>query len=239
LIRAGASPGVPAHIPDREREMSLLVLCPSKGRPAAASEAYATFTQTRGLPDTSLVFVLNEDEDVREYHVPYVTVPRREWMNEVLQAAVDRLLEEEAPSILGFIGDDNRFRTPGWDQRVTEVLARGGFAYCNDLARNDIPTHVFVTTPIVRALGYFGLRKARHLYIDNAWAVLGSGAGCLSYIPDVVVEHLHPFFGKGTMDDSYRASNSQEMYSHDRAVFESWLEHYAEGDIEKVRSALG
>jgi hypothetical protein len=212
--------------------MSLLVLCPSKGRPAAAFETWQSFVATRRLIDTQLVFILNDDEDVREYQVPYVTVPRREWMNEVLQSAVDRLLEEEAPSILGFIGDDNRFRTDGWDQRVTEVLAGG------DLARSDIPTHVFVTTPIVRALGYFGLKTARHLYIDNAWKVLGEGAGCLHYMPDVVIEHLHPFFGKGTMDESYRASNSDEMYIHDRTVFATWLEFYAEGDIAKVRSAL-
>jgi len=218
--------------------MSLLVLCPSKGRPAAAFETWQTFVATKSLHDTQLVFVLNDDEDVSEYHVPYVTVPRREWMNEVLQSAVDRLLEEEAPSILGFIGDDNRFRTDDWDQRVTEVLAGGGYAYAWDTLRNDIPTHVFVTTPIVRALGYFGLKAARHLYIDNAWKVLGEGAGCLHYMPDVVIEHLHPFFGKGTMDDSYRVSNSEEMYSHDRTVFATWLEFYAAGDIEKVRGSL-
>lgn len=218
--------------------MSLLVLCPSKGRPAAAFETWQSFVATRRLIDTQLVFVLNDDEDVSEYHVPYVTVPRREWMNEVLQSAVDRLLAEEAPSILGFIGDDNRFRTDGWDQRVTEVLAHGGYAYAWDLARNDIPTHVFVTTSIVRALGYFGLRNARHLYIDNAWKVLGEGAGCLYYMPDVIIEHLHPFFGKGQMDDIYRASNSEEMYSHDREVFVNWLNNGAEQDVAKVRGEL-
>jgi hypothetical protein len=64
--------------------MSLLVLCPSKGRPAAARECWETFAATKTLHDTSLVFILNDDEDVSEYQVPYVTVPRREWMNEVL-----------------------------------------------------------------------------------------------------------------------------------------------------------
>jgi flavin-dependent dehydrogenase len=55
---------------------------------------------------------------------------------------------------------------------------------------------------------------------------------------DTIIEHLHPFFGKGTMDDSYRDSNSPEMYAHDRKVFADWLADYATDDIAKVRNAL-
>ena len=225
--------------------VSLTVICPTKGRPASVAAAWESFQATRILPDTKLVFAISENEPIAtDDHllyegIPLVIVPHREWMNEILQSAVDRVLEGEAsPSLLGFIGDDNRFRTEGWDLAVTDTLAGGGYAYAWDLLRNDIPTHVFVTASIVRALGYFGLRGARHLYIDNAWKVLGEGAGCLHYMGDTIIEHLHPFFGKGQMDNVYRDANSEEMYSHDRDVFVSWLQQGADADIQKVRDTL-
>lgn len=219
--------------------MSLTVICPTRGRQAAAYEAWKSFVATRERDDTRLVFAISDDEDPESYSVPLLVVPRRDWMNEVLQAAVDRLLEEEnPPSILGFIGDDNRFRTPGWDVAVSSSLSRGGFCHCNDLHRSDIPTHVFASASIVRALGYFGLRGSRHLYLDNAWKVLGDEAGCITYLQDVIIEHMHPIIGKGQMDDSYRASNAPEMYEHDRGVFERWCQAEKSRDVGIVRSVL-
>lgn len=219
--------------------MSLTVICPTRGRTVATYEAWASFVATREREDTQLLFAISNDEDPKDYSVPLVIVPKREWMNEVLQSAVDRILEaENPPSLLGFIGDDNRFRTPGWDVAVSDSLDRGGFVHCNDLHRSDIPTHVFVSANIVRALGYFGLRGARHLYLDNAWKILGDEAGCISYLQDVVIEHMHPLTGKGQMDDSYRASNAPEMYDHDRGVFERWRQSEKERDVGIVRSTL-
>lgn len=222
--------------------MSLLVLCPTRGRPQAAAEAYASFLETRERDDTGILFVVNDDEDPAIYgDLPLLRVSKREWMNEVLQSGVDRILATREPTYLGFIGDDNRFRTPGWDSVVDECLSTtgGGFAYANDLARTDLPTHVFVNTSIVRALGYFGLRGAHHLYIDNAWKVLATAADCLYFFPDVVIEHLHPLFGKGVMDTSYEKSNAPSVYEHDGDIFDAWLRDGVESDARTVREAIG
>jgi hypothetical protein len=159
-------------------------------------------------------------------------------MNEVLTEAVHRA---GAVDYLGFIGDDNRFKTPGWDRMIVEALDAngGGFAYCNDLWRNDLPNHIFVSTKIVKSLGYLGLPGIRHLYMDNTWKVLGEGADCLYYLPHVLIEHLHPLNGKAEWDDSYRLSNSEMMYDHDREVFVRWMLDGAARDIEIVRSVIG
>jgi len=156
----------------------------------------------------------------------------------VLTEAVHRA---GAVDYLGFIGDDNRFRTAGWDKRVVEVLEAygGGFAYGNDLGRNTIPSHVFVSGRIVRALGWFGLPGAHHLSLDNTWGVLGEGADCLYFIRDMIIEHLHPIYGKGEMDDSYRETNAKSTYDHDRLVYERWLREDSERDIATVRSTIG
>jgi hypothetical protein len=221
--------------------MSLTVLCPTRGRFAAAREAYASFIATTTLDSTIIFFVINSDEDREEYDgLPVLVVPRQEWMNEVLAEAFATIRHSDSDYI-GFIGDDNRFKTVGWDARIVEVLDAqgGGFAYGNDLARHDIPTHVFASSRILKALGWLGLPGSHHLYLDNTWKVLGDGADCLYFIPDIIIDHLHPFYGKGEWDDSYRATNAEAVYSHDRDVFTRWLENDSERDIQTVRNALG
>lgn len=221
--------------------MAITVLCPTKGRPRQAVETHKSFLSTKTLADTQLLFIVNEGDEQDYPDLPVVTVPQRAWMNEVLQEGADSVLARPAPpDIIGFIGDDNRFRTDGWDVLVTEALSEGGIAYGNDLAQGEnLPAHVFVTTAIVKALGWFGLPGSHHLYLDNTWKALGVGADCLHYLPNVVVEHLHPSFGKGQMDKSYRVSNAESTYGHDSAVFHRWIATTASRDIELVRSTLG
>lgn len=142
--------------------------------------------------------------------------------------------------ITGFVGDDHRFRTAGWDTQIEQVLSeRPGFAFGNDLARNDIPTQVFVNSRIVMALGWMALPGAKHLYLDNTWAYLGGSISSLSYLPDVIIEHVHPFFGKGQMDEGYARVNQASMYEHDNAVFRQWMDSgQAAKDVETIRAVL-
>jgi hypothetical protein len=84
-----------------------------------------------------------------------------------------------------------------------------------------------------------GLPECRHLYIDNVWGTVGREIGKLSYLPDVVIEHMHPAGGKAVWDEGHLRVNTDAMFSHDRAAFEAWVENRSAEDIERVRSALG
>jgi hypothetical protein len=143
---------------------------------------------------------------------------------------------------IGFIGDDHRFRTPGWDLKFETVLNRnqGGFAYGNDLfwKHGEIPTQIVMSASLIRALGWMGLPSCKHLYIDNVWRVLGEATDSLFYFEDVVIEHLHPAAGKAQWDDQYRRLNSEERYAADRQAFNTWLAGEAPKDITRVREAL-
>ena len=219
--------------------MSLIVLCPTLGRPAAAQETWNSFVDT-AEGDTRLLFVINDYERRDIYQgLPTLVVSGKKWMNEVLEEAVTRVLEDYAPDQIGFIGDDNRFRTRSWDVRIMQILTTlPGFAYCQDRTTNTLPTHVFASSKIIRALGYFGLPGLHHLYIDNVWRDLGEGAGCLYYVPEIVIDHLHPIYGRGEWDDSYLLTNSQQTYSHDWTVYSAWKETSAAADIQIVMDAI-
>lgn len=206
---------------------------------------------TRRNPHTRLVFVLDhDDETMPEYIRPrdgrelIIRRPTHDggMVNALNAAALDALREWPQERALGFVGDDHRFRTPGWDTAFLETLNdRPGFVYGNDLfwPNGEIPTQIFMSAEIVKKLGWMGLPTCSHLYIDNAWRELGEATGSIRYYADVVVEHMHPAGGKGEWDDQYRKVNSEAMYNHDAAAFTAWRDSDKfMDDVKKVRQAL-
>lgn len=142
---------------------------------------------------------------------------------------------------LGFMGDDHRPRTKGWDQRFVEALREmgSGLVYGDDLFQGEnLPTAVAMTSDIVRALGYMVPPALTHMYMDNFWLGLGRALERIRYLPDVVIEHMHPVAGKAEWDEGYRQANAQSMYDADRAQLEWWLEHEEPAALTRVKAAI-
>lgn len=223
--------------------MSLIVLCPSRGRPDRAREAFDAFNSTKTGPDTWMVFIVDTDDPTFNEYLHLVPIVSYKHEGGGMGPPMNAACKDVAPKydVVGFIGDDHRFRTPGWDVEMETSLEQsgGGFAYGDDGARHDIPTQVFISSKILMALGWFCLPGAKHLYLDDTWRQLGERADCLYYFPDILIEHMHPFFGKAQMDAGYEKANAPEMYAHDRAVFEAWMSGEVNEDVARVREALG
>jgi hypothetical protein len=52
---------------------------------------------------------------------------------------------------------------------------------------------------------------------------LGKDLNALRYIPEVVLEHLHPVAGKAKWDEGYREVNAEEIYSADKQALDDYL----------------
>lgn len=225
----------------------ILVLCPTRGRPGAAMETQASFTSTVGQTGTKLVFVVDRDDPQREEYealaLSTLVVEQEPPGNMVkaLNAAAGVLLGLK-PDLraLGFIGDDHRFRTPHWDRRVEEHLDRGAlFVYGDDLAqREGLPTQVFIDARVVKALGWMAPPTFRHLYVDNAWLDLGKNLNAITYDPKIVIEHLHPAYGKAEWTDGHKRVNSAEVYGHDFAAYSAWVSNSLPDDLARIEAAL-
>jgi len=59
--------------------------------------------------------------------------------------------------------------------------------------------------------------------LDNFWMTLGKDLNALRYIPEVVLEHLHPVAGKAEWDEGYRDVNAEEVYSADKKALDDYL----------------
>ena len=75
--------------------MSLLVLCPSKGRPEKAFELLETFRKTKVLDSTQLIFVLDEGEPGRyPGSRMYVEPSGRRGMVDPINAALEAMRQD-------------------------------------------------------------------------------------------------------------------------------------------------
>ena len=227
----------------------LVVIVPSRGRPRAAHELAEAFAQT-STADTALVFAVDDTDPTRDaYAVPHafacVTISAHTSMVDALNkhaAGWAKLGDGLRPYAVGFMGDDHRPRTKGWDARYLDELRQlgTGMVFGDDLVQHEaLPTQVAMTADIVRTLGYMAPPALTHMYVDNAWLALGRELDRIRYLPDVVVEHLHPVAGTAEWDDGYRRVNAAGMYARDRAMYLRWLRDDLPGAVESLLAVCG
>lgn len=201
----------------------MVLLVPSR-RPAGVARLINSLLDTcHG--ETHLVIGVDEDDPAREqYPVPWIGAPFRYEVHPGLRqvvAWINHLAVTYAPhyDAVGTVGDDNVFLTPGWDLAVADALGRTPFAFGNDLyprPPGSLCCHIFCRSEVVKRLGFLGPRCLRHMYVDPVWMAWGKAAG-ITYLNEVIIEHLHYTNGKSPYDLSYAASSGfmgpdQEAY---------------------------
>jgi hypothetical protein len=228
----------------------LTVIVPSRSRPDNAAELAQAFADTCTAATELNFSIDNSDPDPKAYVDAIRSGPRAGpvWvvgadnanMVEALNwAAIDAAKVSFA---VGFMGDDHRPRTKGWDERYLEALRDmgTGIVYGNDLLQHEkLPTQCAMTADIIRTLGYMSPPGLVHMYVDDAWLILGRTAGCIRYLPDVVVEHLHPYAGKAEWDDGYRRVNAAAVFSRDRVALARWQATELPDAARKIRTLRG
>jgi hypothetical protein len=129
-----------------------------------------------------------------------------------------------------FLGDDHRPRTKNWDVHFINALDElgTGLVYGNDLLQGkNLATAIAMTGDIVKALGGMVPPDMIHLYLDNFWMQLGQDLNAMTYLDDVILEHMHPIAGKAEWDEGYRAVNAEEVYSADKKALDDYLQSSA------------
>lgn len=229
-----------AAVPDAApySPLHMLVICPSRARVQNIATLLDCWEQTGTVAD--LFICLDEaDRELERYKATigeramYVADRWRslcDWVNHIAGAWVTG-----GYSIIGQIGDDHHPRTPGWDAAIAAAMQPHGVVYGNDLHQGErLPTAVFVDAGIVRRLGYMVPPEIQHLYMDNWFKALGERLGTLAYLPDVVIEHMHPDAGKAPIDDGYRQVNSPKAYRSGKAAYQGYMNRRLEADLVKL-----
>lgn len=216
----------------------LVMLVPSRGRPQNVARLVEACSRTC-TADTVLAFGFDEDdpayvENLKAADGCLTSIRPRlglaAWTNELASLHMDA-------AHLASIGDDMVPVTDGWDEKLIAACGQTGMAYPNDGRRDDIPEAIVMTTDIVGALGWMCPPGLEHWYIDNVWSDIGRGAGCITYLPDVVVKHRHPNVPGGDKPDQTYWDASPKMAA-DMAAYQRWrlAKDGMRADVAKVRA---
>jgi hypothetical protein len=225
----------------------LLVIVPTRNRPQNARALYESWEATvTGRAD--LLFVCDDDDPQLDSYknqmswMPrsYLLVgPRLRMVGSLNAAATSQGVQYK---YIGFMGDDHRPRTKGWDQRFCDILSKSpaSVVYGNDLLQGEkMATAVAMTSDIVRTLGYMAPPSMVHLCVDLVWNLWGERLGTLTYLDDVVIEHMHPANGKALNDLGYIEVNSYDMMKRDSEAYFAYRDGgQLDTDIEKLKKLL-
>ena len=209
----------------------LAILVPSRDRPHNISALITSLEETDTKSD--LIVILDDDEPqfdaYRKLNCALLVIKKQgKGMAKPLNFAAN--LYKDKYCHFAFLGDDHRPRTKNWDALFIEALdALGtGLVYGNDLLQGEnLPTAVAMTGDIVMELKGMVPPDMVHLYLDDFWLRLGRDLNAIKYLPEVILEHLHPIAGKAEWDEGYRAVNAQDVYDADREALKTYLQSEA------------
>jgi hypothetical protein len=225
----------------------LCVIVPTRGRPQNAVRLINDWRTTEAT--ARLLFAVDDDDPMKKHYIDVFDANREPWLKFVVgeRLRLGPTLNHEAVAqakqwdYLGFIGDDHSPKTPLWDKKIEAALKemRTGIVYGDDKFQGiNLPTAVFLTSDIVRTLGYMCPPTLIHMWLDNSWKEWGESIGRLRYLPSVVIEHLHPQAdGKGQMDDNY--AEVWALMEPDKVRFDAYRSSGGLGaDIAKLRALI-
>ena len=223
----------------------LLVIVPSRGRPQNIAALWDAWEATTTGSAQLLVAVDDDDPTLDDYlyvcgrrSIEVTIGPRLRMVPTLNAVAVERAPRHFA---LGFLGDDHRPRSHGWSDAYLAALRElgTGIVYGNDLLAGErLPTQVAMTSDIVQTLGAMVPAPVTHCWADNCWIDLGKALDRIRYLPDVVVEHLHPLAGKAPEDAGYREVNAPDLFEADRLAYAGWLSSGMADDVAKLQAMM-
>jgi glycosyltransferase involved in cell wall biosynthesis len=220
--------------------MKMCVVVPSRGRPENADRLAKAFIDTNTEAD--LYFIVdNDDPRWVEYtnHDRYKVLPADNKTGgcaaSLNTGAVYLLDVSKFPfyDYFVFMGDDHLPRTEGWDKAFMEALAHNtGIVYGNDLLQGiNLPTQFCMNRELVNELRGMTFPGCIHLFFDNFVKQLGIDLDYLKYLPDVIIEHLHPVAGKAEMDEGYARVNQPKWYEQDLLTLQTYLRSQEYADL--------
>lgn len=200
----------------------IAVICPTRDRLTKAVEAKESWEKANS--NHSDFFIVCDSDQIELYKNldNLIVAPKtnKRGMTDPVNFAANFLAKKY--KYVMFIGDDHRFRTSGWDIEFINEFKKikFGFIYGNDLFQmENLPTACCVSSEIILNLKYMVYPALKHLYVDNYWLTLGRSLNKISYMNNIIIEHVHPAAGKAEMDEAYKSVNDHYTNTMDQLIF--------------------
>lgn len=221
--------------------MKSCVIVPTRGRPENMAKLAASFVATNAQADLYAV-IDKDDPKFDEYlnNKNYTVLVASEntglgcanGLNYGAQLLLDCSVYPFYDFFI-FFGDDAAPQTLEWDLAFQKaLLGKTGIAYGDDLIQGEnLPTQFAVTRDIVEYMQGIAPPGIKHLYVDNFAKKLGQDLDCLIYLPEVILQHLHPFANTAEWDEGYLRVNDETLYREDLLAMQRYLDSAEYADL--------
>jgi hypothetical protein len=193
-----------------------------------------------------LIFVVDQDDARAEEYEKEIAKEnaaqvfwRKDWEPLVPKLNRAALLAARDYPIVAFMGDDHLPRTPMWAHQLHKAgtLQRPSITTGADGYHDQkLPTWWSMSSDVIQTLGMMVPAPVQHLFCDNAVKLLGELTQALIYLPDVLIEHMHPVAGKAPSDDQYKRVNRQSQFESDQASLHQWARTTLDAQVEAIRA---
>ncbi|HEX6682435.1 MAG TPA: hypothetical protein VF062_06545 [Candidatus Limnocylindrales bacterium] len=225
----------------------LLTIVPTRSRPGNVERVIKAWWDTDAFAVADLLVAYDADDPRRaEYAAVIAAAPAGvrgmelpTWLPMVHKLDVAARENAGRHWALGFAGDDHLPRTINWARTYLDQLRDlgTGIVYGDDGYQGaNCPTQWAMTADIVRALGRMVPAPVEHMYSDVSLLDLGRAAECIRYLPDVLIEHMHPIVRKADNDEQYKRVNSRDQFRRDRLIHKQWIRSGLPNDAAAVRA---
>ncbi len=189
------------------------IIAPTRKRPQNVTRLVDNIVNTvSNVQNVELLVYIDEDD---EESIPALQYAAERVNTNAVQG--NKLIGSQMYNELGklaqgdifmFAADDIVFRTKNWDTIVEQEFAKYEdkilLVYGNDGFQNGrIATHGFIHRYWVELVGYVLPPKLASAYTDEWVTDLAIRADRKCYMPNLIVEHMHPAAGKAPTDETY------------------------------------
>lgn len=189
------------------------IIFPTKNRPKNVTRFVdSIFDTADNVSNIELCIYLDDDDTLS---IPVVQQTAERIATQALQGNIkigshmyNELYRIATGEIFMFAADDIVFRTKGWDtivkNKFEEYADKILFIYGEDgFQHGRIGTHGFIHSNWIDTVGYVLPPKLASSYTDEWITELSARIGRKCYMPELLVEHLHPATGKASNDQTY------------------------------------
>lgn len=215
--------------------MKILTICPTFNRPELCAQMLKSWHNTIGGDNTMVLGLDISDPSLSAYpkDANRVTCKANSTITEVINSIWAS--NHDKYDFFHIINDDVLFHTPSYDKKMAYILEGygGGIAYGNDLFQGQaLPTFPFISASLCTTLGWLQHPSLNRYCGDTVWASIGKECGCLYYLGEVIIEHLHKLAGKGNTDIDMK------VFQDDWHAYIKWAMTEGNLDSNRVKGIL-
>jgi len=202
-------------MPEKKNRPAISILLPTRNRVSKVLRLLDSISHTTSVRNAVEVIIYADDDDGPSREISFDEIPIKRISaarNRAMGAIYTDCFHASTGRYLMLMNDDVVFRTRGWDERVRQAMAEFNddmaFVYGNDLDQGgSVPSFPVFPRKVIEVMGgipsgYRNYHIESHVF-DIFKRVRAAGHDRITYLEDVVFEHMHYMLGKSEFDSTY------------------------------------